>query len=673
MPERKILLQPGINTEETATLNAAGWVASNLIRWQDGLLQVIGGWVKFNPTPTVGVARSMHAWGDLSNNVYLAVGTNERLQAYSASVQYDITPIDDTVDLTSPLSTTAASVIVNVNSPTHGRTAGDWVDCIMPTSIGGIIIFGYYKVTEVVDSDNFTITAADTATATVSGGGDVPAFATATGDATVTVTLADHGNVPGDVFAIQISTSVGGLTLIGEFLVETVPDADTFTFEASTTAASDDTGSENGGDVRFRYLLPSGYASRLQLTGWGASGWGLDGWGEASATTAYEPPRIWSLDNFGEILLANPTNLGLYAWTPPYSDSNYAATLVATAPSANTGMFVGMPQAQVIIYGAETVGSQDLLLIRWSDNGDYTDYTPTVTNQAGSYRLSRGSRIVGGMQAAQTALIWTDIDLWAMVYQGAPFVYSITTIAQNCGLIAQNAAAILAANVYWMSLKGFFVLEGNSVGAILCPVWDQVFADLDTDNQDKCLAAPNTPFHEVFFFYPSLSGGTGEIDAYVKMNVTGLWDYGRLERTAWLDQSIALGNPLGVDANGYVQQHETGYTADGSPMTGAFAQSGYADIADGTMIPFVDQIIPDFRFYDSTATAQFSVIGRDYPFASDTTYGPYDISTSSTLVSLRARKRQVAFRVDFDGKHFVRLGAVRYRMASSGRSIGRAS
>lgn len=672
MAEARIVLQPGINSIQTPTLNRAGWSSCNLIRWLGGLLQSIGGWQAFSTTPVYGSARSMHAFADLANNQYLAVGSNERVALYWGGVQYDITPISSSASLTDKFSTTVDSPTVNVNDVAHGAAAGDWIYLEIPLSVGGIVLFGYYPIDTVVDTDNYTIIAASNATATVSGGGDTPLFETTNGSSIVSVWLDGNTYQVGDPFSVQVSTSVGGLTLDGPYQVQTA-DFAVITIDAGSNASSDDTASENANAEIVDYLLSAGPARNEALVGWGGGGWGLGGWGESSSTGAINPARIWSLDNFGEILLLNPTGGGLYSWTPIPSAGNVAVDVGGSAPTANLGMFVAMPQAQVIVWGAEVGSSTDPLLLRWSDTGSYNDFTATVSNQAGSYRLSRGSKIVGGLQAAQTALIWTDVDLWAMVYQGSPFIYSISTISQNCGLIGQEAAAILAGNVYWMSTKGFFVLAGGNVSAIPCPVWDEIFADLDTANANLVVAGANTPFNEVFFFYPSASGGTSEIDKYVKVNVIeGLWDFGSLIRTAWIDQSL-FGTPMGVDGTGLVQQHEIGYTDNGTPMTNVYAESGYADLTDGQEMAFVDQLIPDAKTYDSDARWTMTVYSTSYPGTSPVAHGPYNVTPTTKFITMRARARQIAIRVDFDGESFVRVGANRYRIAPAGRSVGAAA
>lgn len=667
MPEKKIIYKPGIDSQATQTLNNMGWWASNLIRWKAGYLEKLGGWTKLCNTAVVGIARGLHGFSDLMLNSYLAIGTNSRLQIFWQGAIYDITPIRATNDLTAPFSTTSGQTAVNVEDTANGTSVGDWVEIVVPVSVGGIVLQGFYAVTAVTDSDNYTIEAASSATSTVSGGGATPKFDTTNGSATVTVTLANHGYTVGQTFTVQLSTIVGGLTLSGDYLVITVPTANTFTIGAASTAGSTATVFENGGDAQITYLLASGPVSDTALIGWGTGTYGTGFYGISSGSAALAVLRNWFLDNFGQDLLAVPTNLGLYVWQPPVESGN-VATIVATAPIYNAGMFVAMPQRQVVLLGSETGMTQDPMLIRYSDIGDYTVWDATTTNQAGSFRLSRGSNIVGGCQAPQAGLIWTDTDLWAMQYIGFPLVYSFSIIGSGCGLVAAKAFSLIGKNCYWMSLKGFFTYGDAGVGPVICPVWDKVFADLDIDNATKCFAADNSQFNEVSFFYPSRSGNTAEIDRYVKLNVAeGLWDYGSLVRTAWADET-PFGPPIGVDGDGYLQQHETSANADGDPMTGNFVESGYADIADGTLFMFVDQIIPDIYLTGTDPSVTITVYATDYPGTTAREFGPYTVTSSTQYISLRTRARQLAFKVECDSLDtFWRIGAIRYRGAPAGR------
>jgi hypothetical protein len=389
----------------------------------------------------------------------------------------------------------------------------------------------------------------------------------------------------------------------------------------------------------------------------------------SSGSTQLTPLRNWYLDNFGEILLAVPTNGGLYEWTPPVSSAN-VATVVATAPLYSAGMFVAMPQAQVVCLGTEVGGSQDPLLIRWSDAGDYTNFTASSTNQAGSFHLGKGSKIVGGLQAPQAGLIWSDIDLWAMQYIQPPFIYSFTVVGSGCGLIAPKAMATLGRNTFFTSIKGFFVFGDSGVAPLTCPVWDKVFKDLDLDNVNKCFMAANSLFNEVSLFFPSISGGTGEIDSYVKLNVLeGTWDYGDMVRYSWIDESV-FGAPMGVDGNNLIQQHETSLNANGSAMLGVSAETGYADVAQGTMFMFIDQIIPDFLWTGSESDPSISITiyATNYPGDDPVAYGPFTVTPGTEYIPVRIRARQLAFKIDCDGIDvFWRLAAVRYRGAPAGR------
>lgn len=564
MAMQKIAVRPGVNTEQTQTLNEGGYSTCALVRFRNGLLEKIGGWLALSIQACTGIVRALHAWIDLAGISYLAIGSNLRLELYTAGLIHNITPVIEST--TASFTATIGSQIVTVHDVANMATAGEEI-AVVSVALPGFTLAGYYTVVTILGPDDFTIDSGIPAT----GNGNVPAAA-------------------------------------------------------------------------IIYFLAPGPVS----------------------STSSVPLRNWYLDNFGENLVAVPTNGALYQWTPPYVGN--AATLVATAPTINAGMFVAMPQAQVIMLGSETGGVQDPLLIRWSDIGDYTNFTAASTNQAGSYRLSRGSRIVGGLQAPQLTLVWTDLDLWAMQYIQPPFIYGFNIIAENCGLIAPKAMGILGTSVLWMSLRGFFIMDGGGVRPLPCSVWDQVFQNLDLDNADKSFAAVDSPFNEVFFFYPSLSG-SGEIDSYVKVNMLeNVWDYGPLVRTAWTDVSV-FGMPIAVDGSGLLQQHEQGYNNNASAMTGVFAETGFIDIADGQDFIYIDQLIPDMKWQGNSPSIQWTVYTTIYPGGTVATHGPFTVTPTTTFISLRARARQIAHKIQCDtlGTWF-RWGAPRHRGAPSGRA-----
>lgn len=636
------------------------------MRWRYGLAEKMGGWLELTSQMVPGAVRGLHAWEDLSGFTYLAIGSNSRLELYSGGMLTDITPIRATHNINPSFTTVASSSSVTVTDTANGTSVGDWIELYVPVSVGGIILLGFYEIISEIDADNFTITASP-ATAPVSNGGAVPQFTTVNTDATVTVTLNDHGLTVTQPFDVQVSTTVGGLTLVGTYLVASVIDANNFTIEAASGATSSTNAFENSGHARIIYLLASGPASDTTLLGWGGGTWGSGAWGVGVGSTAAIPLRNWYLDNFGQNLVALPTNGTLYQWVPPIAVGNVATT-VSGAPLYGTGMFVAMPQAQVVIYGAEVSGSQDPLLIRWCDNGDYTNWIADATNQAGSYRLSKGSKIVGGIQAPQFGIIWTDTDAWLMQYIQPPFIYGFNIVANNVGLIASKARTILGNTIYWVSLKGFFTYSGSGGSQpLISSVYDVIFKDLDQNNTSKVFMGSNSLFNEVMTFFPSQSGGTGEIDSYVKFNtLENLWDYGNLVRLAWIDESV-IGNPIGSDLSGLLQQHEIGYDDNGSPMD-SFIESGYADLEGGEYFIMINWMIPDFVLNGSDPSVNITLYAVDYPGGTQTTYGPFAVTSTTTYINVRCRARQIAIKVENDTLGtFWRIGAIRYRGAQAGR------
>lgn len=388
---------------------------------------------------------------------------------------------------------------------------------------------------------------------------------------------------------------------------------------------------------------------------------------------------IWSLDNFGQNLVAIRSGGALYQWVPPNTAAR--AVIVPQAPAVNQGGFVMMQQQIVMAYGCTPLGGgpADPMLVRWCDQSDITDWIATTTNQAGSYRLPRGNRIVGGLQVPSAAFLWTDFDAWAVQYIGFPLVFSFTEVGTNCGLISQKAVTVAGTVPYWMSDHGFFRMGSGGAEQIPCPVWDYVFKNLDEANQDKCLAGLDYHYSEVYFFFPSKSGGTGEIDSYVSLNFSeNVWSTGLLERTAWTDANRP-GPPLGVDGAGLIQQHDTGFSADGAKIN-AFIQSGYIDLADGTNMVLANRLIPDFVWAGPDPQVNIYMLFRRYPGDTPTTTGPFLVTPNTELITLTVpvgpnnspavgvRGREVAIQIASNSSEtFWRMGACRLRLAPDGR------
>lgn len=671
MPYQSVKLQPGVNVQMTPTLNETSWSDCAYIRFKDGMPQKLGGWDYYYPFSFGSPVRALHAWQDLNQQGYLAVGAEQSLQILNDGAPVVITPQVKTSSITPDFSTTTGQSTVEVNDPETNASIYDAVFFVTPVSVGGLILQGTYAVTSDLGSTPYTIAAGANATGTVTSGGSLPVFATTSGSSQVEVTFPGHGYSVGNSVGYLAPTTVGGLTISGSYTVFSVIDADTFVITASSAATSTASAAMNGGEALLQYYiglgpLPSG-------SGWGIGSWGTGGWGTGSASPFVPGTPItatsWTMDNWGEILLSCPADGAIYTWRP--RSGFLTATIIPQAPNVNGGMFVAMPQQMIVSWASSWDGLQDPLLIRWCDAANYSVWIADSTNQAGSFRIPRGSRIIGGVQAPQRCLIWTDLSIWSMTYVDSQYVWGFDELATGCGLVGRHAAAVLANNVYWMSSGNFFrITPSGSADQVNCPVWDKIFQNIDTSNYDKVVAAANSNFNEVTWYYPSLDGG-GEIDSYVKVNVSeGSWDFGPLARTAWIDQSV-VGNPIGADAGGYVYQHEEGNDAAGTPMQ-PFIRSGWFMITEGDPLVFVDMILPDFKYgpYPGSGPAQVRVTieTTGYPGEAPVVHGPFTMEEADTFINLRARGRMARITLSSeDLGSFWRLGNLRYRAAQAGR------
>ena len=280
---------------------------------------------------------------------------------------------------------------------------------------------------------------------------------------------------------------------------------------------------------------------------------------------------------------------------------------------------------------------------------------------------------LGCIQEPQQGLVWTDLSVWAMQYVGPPYVYQFNEIGSGCGLIARKACASMNGAVYWMSQSQFFMLAGNGVEPITCPIWDVIFQDIDMTNADKIRIAPNSRFSEIAWYYPTTTSN-GEVAKYVKYNTAvGTWDFGSLSRTAWINQSV-LGAPIGagpVGTQNFVYQHEMSPDADGQPMTTSFT-TGYSVIAEGEWKSFVDQVWPDMKwgYYGSAQDADLTITFyvTDYPHSTPLVYGPYAFNNQTDFLTPRFRGRLVSIKMESaDLGSFWRIGATRYRYQPDGK------
>lgn len=616
MAQMGLKLKPGIDLESTPLLTEAGFQTSSLMRFFQGYAQKLGAWARITDTMLVGVCRGLFAWSDLDGVGYIAAGTSERLEVWNAGVISDITPISSTANLGTPFSTVNTTKEITVHDVAHGAATGDWIYVMTFTAIDGIVLQGFYKVTNVIDADHYTFNAASTATSTVPVGGVTSLFTTGAASTSVQVTLNNHGYQAGDVYTVYVSTVVDTITLFGAFIVQTRIDANNFTITGPSAGFAGATGSENGGNVRIEYLLASGAVSSTVEMGYGEGGYGLGPYGVGASSGAQTSLRQWTFGQFGRILVACPIDGSIYEWDPVVGFFENPATVISGSPTVATGIFVAMQQQQIIAYGITdpNTGLQDPMLIGWCDVANFNDWTASATNQAGTFRLSRGSRIVGGIQGPQYGMHWTDLGVWLQQYIGFPLVYGFNEIGQGCGLISMRSVGVLGGVVYWCSLNQFYGFNGSAVVPLKCAVWDIFFQNANFAQQDKFLLAPDSHFNEFFYFYASLNG-TGEIDSYIKYNqMDNVWDYGALVRTAWFDQNAVLANnPIGVDGDGLIQQHEVAGSndADGQPMNSSIT-TGFFKLSEGLLIIFLERILPDF-VATTGASIQITVNMVNYP------------------------------------------------------------
>lgn len=700
MPHATLKLIPGVDENRTMALNETALSYSNLIRFVPdrqgiGLPQKLGGWTRYYPASIGSVPRSMLAWEDTNHNKRLAIGCQTSLTAGQGAPLYllydnnlqTITPQCKESNVTVSVSTVAGSNQVTITHTGSNITSYDSVYITTQIAVDNLVLFGFYQC-YYVGPNSYHIYATNIfgeptpATSTVTNGGAVASFATAVGANVVTTTLANHGYSVGDTFPVLVTTSVGGVTISGNYTVVSVPSSSTFTFYVQNAATSTATASMNTGNAQYLYYY--GYGPSATGAGYGVGGYGVGGYGSGSVPSGGAGLAItatdWTLDNWGEVLVACPQNVNpstdpstpgggaIYTWSPSLNQP--IATPIVEAPSSNNGAFVAMPQRQIIAWGSTFNGIQDPLLIRWCDVENYTVWVAQATNQAGSYRIPKGSRIVGCLQGPQQGLIWTDIALWAMQYVGQPYVYQFNEIGTGCGLIAPKAAASMSGVVYWMGQSQFYMLAGSGVQVIQCPIWDVIFQDLDTTKVDKIRVATNSQFSEISWFYPTKSSG-GEVGAYVKYNVSlGQWDFGSMSRTAWINQSV-LGPPIGGDPNGLIFQHETSPDADGQPMNSSF-QTGYFALSEGDMMTYIDQFWPDAKWgtFNGTQNAnlRLTFYVTNYPGDTPAVYGPYTVTQATQYIVPRFRGRLVSIKIESnDIGSFWRMGAMRYRFQPDGK------
>lgn len=517
-------------------------------------------------------------------------------------------------------------------------------------------------------------------------------FSTTSGSSTITVTDASHGAVESDFVSFS-ATTVGGIAISGEYSILTVPSGNTFTIGAASAATS--TVAAGGGSVTATYQINTGLNTTVYGTGWGAGGWGgvtgaspATGWGEAAPLTAQGSKlRLWSQDSFGEDLIINVRDGGIYYWDASTGLSVRAFSIALLPGAASTPLFarqiiVSESDRKLITFGSTDIatGSQDLLLIRWSGTEDVANFLPTENNTAGGFRIPTGAEFINAIETKQEILVWSDTALHSMRYIGPPYEYGITRIGLT-SIAGPNAAAAANDAVFWMGQNGFFFYDGR-INPLPCTVKDHVFLNFNFLQADKVMSGSNMSFNEVWWFYPSAN--SQEVDRYVVLNYAEqTWHIGNLARTAWIDRSIE-DFPRAAGLDGYVYFHEFGIndgsTNPPSPIP-AFIESGPVEIQQGDQFGFVSRMIPDLSFRNSSGpspTVNMILRGEDYPGADFSTNQTKSNNTSRSVTFpveefteqtyFRLRARSVTLRVESTGSNVSwRLGIPRIDVRADGR------
>ncbi len=456
--------------------------------------------------------------------------------------------------------------------------------------------------------------------------GDVT-FAATNGSTTITVT--DTSN---DVFLDDFVTFSGAVSLGGnitaavlnqEYQVTSIVDADNYTITSAVAANASDTGN-GGAAVVGAYQINTGLDSSAVGSGWGAGVWGRGTWSSAASVTVPGAQlRLWSMDNFGEDLIANVRGGGIYYWDTSSGTAARAVNITSLSgnnqPEVANIVLVSERDRHVIAFGCDPEadpGNQDPLIIRFSDQESFTDWETRDDNTAGELRIGTGSEIIAAVQTKQQVVVFTDRSVSAMQYIGAPFTFGLTEVSTNTSIASQNAAVAVEDAVYWMGDQGFYRYDGN-VQSIPCPVEEYVFANTNAQQRLKITAAVNSKFNEVWWFYPSTSSTTN--DSYVVYNYAeNSWYYGTLARTAWDDNAVS-NLPIAASTDGYIYYHESGID-DGSTnppsAISSYIESSSIEIGDGDQFMFLSRVLPDLTFRNSTTAsplATFTVSARDFP------------------------------------------------------------
>jgi hypothetical protein len=603
MPFIPLKFRPGVNRDTTNYAGEGNWWQMDKIRFLSGYPQKIGGWIRATPNTFLGTCRNLWNWITTFSDNLLAVGTELKLYLETGDYFYDITPLQATTaagDVTFTATNGSSSVIVLDTS--NPAKVGNYVTFSGAASLGGnitdTVLNTNHEIITLVNANAYTIV--------------VP----------VTANASDVGN--------------GGASTIGYYDIDTGPVVDVY-----------------------------GY-------GWGAGTWGRLGWGLGSIVPVISPARAWWYDNFDNDLVTNIQNGPIYYWERGSSVNPTTAlgTRAALMSSFGGASDVPVKAGQVLVsqqdkhllcfgavpYGSTSESDFDPLLIRWTNQDDPFNWTPTATNSAGFIRVSRGSRIIRAIPTRQEILTITDSHLFTLQFTGTADVFTLQEYADNIS-IAGSRAVISANNVtFWMGQDKFYAYTGR-VETLPTTLRNQVFGDINLDAGYSIIAGTNEGWQEVWWMYPSANSNYP--NRYVIFNYNEkIWYYGNIDRTGWLDSPLrnfplAVNTPSG-SKTGTLYFQENGVDDDTLPMESYIISNDF-DLADGEQFMLTRRILPDINFDGSTAAqpeVKIQLRPRRFPGTSATA-SPTDekrvveVSANNYTdeIFIRARGRQMGFKV----------------------------
>jgi len=715
MPMTALKFKPGIVSDITSYSNEGGFVDGDKVRFRFGFPEKFGGWEKYSPNQYLGSARRLHNWVALDGSDFMGVGTHLKYYIEEGQTFNDITPIRVTTgagDIT--FAATNGSTTITVTDPAHGANEKDFVTFSGAATLGGTItatiLNAEFQIASIISSNAYTITSSVAANSSDTGNGgssvvgayqlnvglDVTVGGTGWGagqwsgttSGALATQLAEALDASETAIDVDSATGItaGDLILIEEELITvgTISSNTLGTGGGPSTRGASGTDAATHADNTLVRLATGNADSANDFVGWGDA---------ASVTTPGAQIRLWSHDNFGEDIIINPRDGGLFYWDKTNGLGNRAVELSATStysgetsvPTIAKQVLVSDQDRHVIVFGCDGLGAnssatqgngvQDPLLIRFSSQENPVDFFPTATNTAGDLRLGGGSTFVQAVETKQQILVFTNKTLHAMKFIGPPFTFGLQELSKNITIMSPFSAVAVEDAVFWMGVDTFYVYSGGQTIQLPCTVKDKVFLDFNFAERDKVHVGVNSEFSELLWFYPS-SAGT-QIDKYVAYNyLEKVWYYGTLARDAWIDRGIR--NLPQATGNQYLYNHEVGFDDDGSAMT-SFIESSAIDIGDGDKFVFLKQVIPDITFNGSTSVnpdVSFTMKTRNNPGANfnETTQVTAQRSATSPVeqftekLNYRLRGRSFALRIDSTslGTKY-KLGTPRVDIRTDGR------